>query len=437
MAEDMRALASLVGHAFQGGSQSNRQQSIFVIYLAGALYVVLFLIVCYQVPKIALVLIVALAPFNHDISTGGPLRFSIGEINLILSVVVFLLRGRRILLGPLALPIAAYLSIGILSSALSWRDTSLVSLVQMTIYLVLAVIVFTSFVNDARDFRWALKALIATGMFLACATIKAGGFGYVLGLHKNAVGASLACCVVVAAELWFSSTNARSRTILSGCLLVLVAGLFFSLSRGAWLCAACGLFVLLALRREFGLLLRLCLVMIPVVGLCWAFLPEKGKTYATDYSMENYNIKARFESIDISRANFNKDRVLGVGVGLRKEYDATNVVWLTLAETGVLGLMALLWLHFSLLRMVWKTQRHLHRKDPLFSAAALGAALVSGKFIHGLVDHYWSRGSLLITWAAAGMATHAYFVVRKRLSRLHSLHAAEEIAGGRTLTQST
>lgn len=407
-----------------------------MIYFAGALYVLIFLIVCYQVPKLALVLIVALAPFNKDLSADGPLHFSLGEINLLLTTVVFLLRGRRILLGPLALPVAAYMGAGILSSALSWRDTSLISLVQMTIYLVLAVVVFTSFVSDARDFRLALKALIVTGLVFACAAIQAGGFGYVFGLHKNAVGASLACCVIVAAELWFSSTNARSRTILACCLLVLVAGLFMSLSRGAWLCAAFGLFILLALRREFGLLLRLCLVMIPVVGLCWAFLPDKGKNYTTDYSMENYNIKARFESIAISQANFNKDRLLGVGVGFRKEYDATNVVWLTLAETGVLGLIALLWLHFALLRMVWKTQRHLSHKDPLFSAAALGAALVSGKFIHGLVDHYWSRGSLLITWAAAGMATHAYFVVRRRQSRLRSFRATEEIEGGRTLTQS-
>lgn len=406
-----------------------------MIYVAGALYIILFLILCYQVPKVALVMIVALAPFNHDISTGGPLRFSIGEINLLLTAVVFLLRGRPILLGPLALPVAAYLGIGILSSTLSWRESSLVSLVQMTIYLVLAVIVFTSFSGDGRDFRWALKGLLVTGVFLACATIQAGGFGYVLGLHKNAVGGSLACCVVVAAELWFSSSTARSRTILSCCLLVLVGGLFFSLSRGAWLCTACGLFVLLAIRREFGMLVRLGFVMIPVVGLCWVFLPDKGKTYATDYSLENYNIKARFESIDISRANFNKDRLLGVGVGLRKEYDATNVVWLTLAETGVLGLVPFLWLHFALLRMVWKTQRYLRRNDPLFSVAALGAALVSGKLVHGLVDHYWSRGSLLITWAAAGMASHAYFVVRARRRRERRINSGEQDMTKRSLPE--
>lgn len=405
------------------------------VYIAGVLYVILFLAVCYQKPKVALLLIVAAAPFNYDISAGGPLRFSFAEVNLILTVLVFFLRGRSILLGPVMLPIGLYLGVGILSSALSWRETSLVSLIQMAIYLVLAVVVFTSLISNARDFRFALRGLVASGIVLALGVIVKGS-GYVFNLHKNAVGSSLACCVIVAAELWFSSTKARSRHVLSGILLVLVAGLFFSLSRGAWLGAACGLVVLLAIRREIRLLVRVCMVMIPVIGVCWIFLPEKEKSYATDYSEGNWNIKMRFESIDFARKQFHKDRLLGVGVGLRKEYDATNVAWLTLAETGVLGFGAFLGLHFALWRMVWKTQRHLNRLDPLFSAAALGAALVAGKLMHGLVDHYWSRGSLMISWAATGMATHAYFVTRQRLSASRSLQAGRESAENRAAIQS-
>jgi len=373
----------------------------------------LFLVVCYQVPKIAPLLILALAPFNYDISTGGPLRFSVGEINLLLAAIVFVLRVRRVRWGPLTLPAVAYLFCGIISSVMSWRDTSLASLIQMAIYLVLAVVVFTSFLNDARDFRWAFYGLVISGLIIACAVIKARS-GYVLELHKNNVGASLACCVVVTAELWFSSTKAVSRNVFAFALLVLVAGLFFSLSRGAWLCATCGLFVLLMIRREFGLLVRVCLVMVPVLVLCWSYLPDKGKDYATDLSEGNWNIKMRLESIDFARSEFRKDPLFGVGVGLRKEFDATNVFWLTLAETGVVGLGMLVWLHVSLIRMGWGLRFQLHPKDPCLSSAALGVALVSGKFVHGLVDHYWSRGPLLITWAAAGMATHAYFVVRKR-----------------------
>jgi len=30
--------------------------------------------------------------------------------------------------------------------------------------------------------------------------------------------------------------------------------------------------------------------------------------------------------------------------------------------------------------------------------------LVLGKLVHGMVDHYWSRGAIMIAWASVGMA---------------------------------
>jgi hypothetical protein len=47
---------------------------------------------------------------------------------------------------------------------------------------------------------------------------------------------------------------------------------------------------------------------------------------------------------------------------------------------------------------------------------ALGAALVVSRLAHGLVDHYWSRGAIMIAWAAAGMATFAFWEVKRRLA---------------------
>ena len=153
-----------------------------------------------------------------------------------------------------------------------------------------------------------------------------------------------------------------------------------------------------------------------LIAVGWRFLPAESREYATGFNRENENIRLRLQSIDFARDAFESDPVLGVGVGLRKEYDATNILWLTLAETGVPGLCAWLLLHFALARMVWRTQRHLARSDALFSLAALGGALVISKLVHGLVDHYWSRGDIMIAWASAGMATHAHFVTRRRLA---------------------
>ena len=179
------------------------------LLLAGLIYVCCFWVVASRWPAVALVLIFAAAPFQHDISTGGPVRFSFAEINLLLTLPVLLVR-RPVLLGPIMGPVALYFGVSLVSTLLHWRDSSLVSLVQMGIYLVCAVVVFTSFVGQPEQFRPALVGLVVVGVFLALAVIVTRS-GYVLGLHKNGVGSSLCCAVVVGAELWFAATERRAR----------------------------------------------------------------------------------------------------------------------------------------------------------------------------------------------------------------------------------
>jgi len=385
-----------------------------MIYAFAIAYVLLFWFVGWRWPKIALLLIFASAPFQYDISTGGPVRFSIAELNLLLTVPLLLAR-RPVLFGPTKWPMVAYFGISLVSTLAHWRASSLVSLIQMALYLLVAVTVFTSFVKNARDYRYALIGSVIVGVVLSVAVVVTRS-GYVFNLHKNGVGSSLASAVIIGAELWFAETSAAKRNLLAAMLAVVVCGLFFTLSRGAWMGACAGLFALLTLRRQFKLLIRLAAVLLPLIAICWQLLPEQSQEYATGFSRENYNIKLRLDSIEFARLHFEESPLLGVGVGLRKEYDATNLVWLTLAETGVPGLLALLTVHGSFVAMVWKTQKHLAHSDMVFSLVALGGALVVSKFIHGMVDHYWSRGPIMVAWAAAGMATHGYFVTRQRIA---------------------
>ena len=397
-----------------------------MMIVAAIVYACLFWGLGWKWPKVPLMLIFALAPFQNDISAslameperpdmqagGGP-HFSIAEINLLLTLPLFFVRRRPMLFGPIFIPVLLYLIAGLVSSFNNWRPSTLVSLIQMGMYLVIAVMVFTTFVKNAEDFRPALIGLVCVGTILAGAVLVTRS-GYVLNLHKNGVGGSLATAVIVCAELWFSSHTRRERWIFGLMMGLLVAGLFFSLSRGGWLGAMCGVVLLLLLRREFTLLLRLSVFMVPLIAVCWALLPEQSKSYATGFDRENWNIRLRLMSMDYAKSQFESSPVIGVGVGLRKEYDATNVFLLTLAETGILGMATFLYLHFAMAMMVWKARRYTRRDDVLFSALALGGALVLSKFIHGMVDHYWSRGALMIAWASAGMATHAYFVSRRR-----------------------
>ncbi len=404
---------------------------------AAIFYALIFWAVGWKWPKVPLMLIFALAPFQNDISAtfameperpdqqvgGGP-HFSIAEINLLLTLPLFFIRRRPILFGPLFVPTMIYLGIGVISSLNNWRPSSMVSLIQMGMYLVIAVMVFTTFAKSAEDFRLAMIVLVGVGSILATAVLITRS-GYVLNLHKNGVGGSLATTVIVCAELWFSSRTRRDRWIFGLAMGLLVAGLFFSLSRGGWIGAMAGVTLLLLMRREFTMLIRLSAFMVPLIAVCWALLPDQSKNYATGFDKENWNIRLRFMSMEFAQTQFESSPVLGVGVGLRKEYDATNVFMLTLAETGLLGMAAFLYLHVAMALMVWKARRFCKRNDVLFTALALGGALVLSKFIHGMVDHYWSRGALMIAWASAGMATHAYFVSRRRWIA-NRRHAAAE-----------
>jgi hypothetical protein len=121
-------------------------------------------------------------------------------------------------------------------------------------------------------------------------------------------------------------------------------------------------------------------------------------------------------------------------VGLRKEYDATNLVLCTLAETGVVGLLALILLHINILNVTWKTQKNLRRNSLLYSGVARGGALVFSRLLHGMVDHYWGRGSNTCVWSAVGMALYGYYAKRRyrllarreAMERARSLEAAIE-----------
>jgi hypothetical protein len=177
-----------------------------------------------------------------------------------------------------------------------------------------------------------------------------------------------------------------------------------------------GIALILAMRRQFQLLIKASIIMVPLIAICWNLLPQQSRAYTTGLSSDNFNIRMRYNSVAFAKAKFEENPYLGMGVGLRKEYDATNLFWLTLAETGVLGAATFFCLQFAFLRMVWKTQRCLRRAEPLYSAVAIGGGLVVGGLVHGMVDHYWSRGAISIAWAGAGMATYGYLVTRRRAS---------------------
>jgi hypothetical protein len=403
------------------------------LFAVAAVYAVGFWVLAWNRPSIALALVFGAAPFQQSLLPSGPLQFSLAEVNLMLMLPVVLLRDatekRRLHFGPIAAPLALFFLVCLLSSIQSWRGRdALVSLVQMVLYLIIGLLVFSSYARRGEDFLPGLRALIIVGVFLSIVML-VQRTNYVLNLHKNGVGASVACALLVGVELWFATRDPRQRRWLLGALAILVAGLLYSLSRGAWLGCAIGLLWIVAMRGEWKLLLRGAMVFLPLLATAWFSLPQSERQYATGFSRENWNINERYKSVDFAREHWESNPIWGVGVGLREEYDATNIAWSTLAETGVVGLIAFGVLYFVFISSMAGLRHHVARDEVLFSLILIGGALMLRQITHGMVDHYWGRGPLAMSWAAAGMAIFAYSIVQKR--RLQNITVPQSTLAGR------
>ncbi|MBC7785844.1 MAG: O-antigen ligase family protein [Burkholderiales bacterium] len=384
----------------------------------GIAYIAAFMTMAWYRPDIALMLCFASAPLQNDL-TGTDAeshgKFSISEIHLALTFGVFILRQiqvrKLVTLGPLTIPIAIHFAVCLFASVQSFRSNTIISMAQMGLYMVMTTMLFASLPRLGETFRGAFYALMVVGVFLALVSLTTSET-YILGLHKNGVGASIATALVVSIDMWMTSKGRKYRWVSLLAMVILAAGLLHTLSRGAWIFTLVALLTISYVRRDFKLMFRLALLLGPVVTIGWFALPQESRDYALGFNTERANINARYLSMRYALDQFYRNPVYGVGVGLRKDYDATNIAFATLAETGVVGLATFTMIHVVFVLAMVKVQRHLTPKSPVYALPALGAGLLMGKFMNGMVDHYWSRGALMMVWAAAGMGLSAYWYVR-------------------------
>lgn len=408
------AFALLAAAATAAAIVLPQPKGVFIV--AAAIYVLGYLYLSWKRPDIALLLTFAGASVAADVSNGIFAKFSIAEANLVLALPAFYLhciaRKQVARTGPIAIPVAIYLGVCLLSSAIFWRgQDALISLIQMALYLVIAVSVFANFLVKPEHLMRCLYAMVIAG---SAATVHALLTHYSQG--KNGTGDLIASTLQVAVILFLATEpqNKRRKALLLGALGLLTVGLVLSLSRGSWLGALCGLTLIFTIRREFKSLFRLALILAPVAAICWLSLPQDLQAYSTGVGKDRMNIELRYQSVDIANRYFKESPLYGAGVGLRKEYDATNIVLMVLAETGLAGLFGFALIHVAFFRMVWVTQKRLSIRDPLHPLLCVGAALVLARLTHGMVDHYWTRGVLMTAWASAGITTAAYFAVCRR-----------------------
>lgn len=365
-----------------------------------------FALLVWTRPQIALTGVVAVAPFVQDLSGGLPVKFSLAEIHLLLAFVTYVVKGILTqsirFLGALTLPVTLYLIVltwTSLRTGLEQEDIK--ALVQTFVTCGVTVAVFANMVPDAESM---VRSFIWFPLFcLPIAVLEIfTGSSYVFSLHKNSIGGTMAAAVIVLANLEYSRLNFAGKRYLVWLLLALVGGMLISLSRGAWIGAIFGLTVSGLLWGRFTLVIRTCVVAVPVLLVLWLLLPSEKRDYATGFQADRWNIKMRMKTQDNLQEIFSNEPWFGVGIGLRKKVDATNFVLVTLAESGVIGLGAIIGVFGTIIRVGFKVCRS-NTKRSFVLCGALAVGLLACKIGHGMVDHFWGRGNGTVVWASIGM----------------------------------
>ena len=391
-------------------------------------YVIVILTLGWTKPYYVMLLSMASAPFVMNVSGTGALKFSLTEINILLLSITMLgkliLTQRIVSIGKFATPVSLYLAIiGISSVQGGIVSADIIALIQTAIFCVLCPLLAINAKLTPEQYRNLLLAYASACTVLGALQLFYGVGTFVFGIHKNNMGQNLATGLVVWICLWMDGFRGWWSRFTIPALLVTLLGLFVTLSRGAWVGAVVGLIVIALLNRRFVFLGRALVLVLPVITIMWIYLPDDSKKYAAGLdSKEHRNIAARYYSRDVALAAFKQNPAIGVGVSLRKEMDATNLMFVTLGESGLLGLLAFLTIQVMYIVLVVTLVKAIPRSDPRFFLIVVSPTLMAVRLAHGQFDHYWVRGATTIAWISVGVVLAIAFEEKRRVLTLRSRH---------------
>ena len=140
-------------------------------------------------------------------------------------------------------------------------------------------------------------------------------------------------------------------------------------------------------------------------GLAWfAYSSVKSELGLEQSQLNNSSIGVRVNVEKVTRQIWETSPVYGVGLkyfnsGNYGYYaqSANNVVNNELAESGVIGLAGFVILQGSALTAGFRRRRG----DPL---VVVGLAMVAGQLLHGMVNIYWTAGTVPLPFLILGIA---------------------------------
>lgn len=374
-------------------------------------YLGVFWTLCFRWPHVALGISFAISPFVANV-TGSNINLSLADLNILMCVPLVLLSARGARngagIGPLSVPVTVYLIISLAASVIASQwDSTITSWLQMVLYFVAIPMVYANLVKT-RDLSLFPYYAVVGGTAWALIGF-ATNFDF-MGSSKNSFGASLAGAGLVNYALylvWKHKPREQRKQwegrLMMACGLIIAWGLFQTLSRGAWLGAIMGFVAVSLYARSYKMMLSVAMVILPLGIVGWWLLPPNLQTYVFNFDASAVNIGARYKSLATAQEYFYRDPIWGSGLGLRKVYDATNVIWSTLAETGIIGLLAFVAIFATFYGWTWKLTKKLDITDVRTIIVLMGVGLVTSRLGHGMVDHFWSRGILTMAGASIGL----------------------------------
>jgi O-antigen ligase len=280
--------------------------------------------------------------------------------------------------------------VGVNAASVAWSDQlpdTLKMIVQLTQIVLLFPILFASLPRDLRTIKTgfiafilastglSVLALIAAAPDLAAGQFNAVELGFGLG-NKNAAGSSIAAGFVMSYILLFGALVA-----ITACGVMLQRGRFATV-----------------------------ITTVAALSLYFAVVAPQAEERRSDAAGAYDSTDVRTASFEGAIEKIKADPILGSGSGTYEDYlpefaiglpDPNNMFLLTWAETGLIGMAALLFLLLRFGRTWVRTARHVDQEARVLGVTAGGVAV--SLLVHWQFDVTWTRGTSSLAFAAMGV----------------------------------
>lgn len=254
-------------------------------------------------------------------------------------------------------------------------------------------------------------------------------FGGTLG-PANYAAAYLVIVIILALAARRMRVPARLRRLTIPLIVLAGTALITTLSRGGWLemILSLAIFAIAIWVRNGGSLKGVVIGSLAacVVALC-LFVPNpiSNRLSAND----NGSAYSRIPLMHLADSMIEANPLLGVGANnfaaVMEKYEGPefrhawlftvhNEFLLVASETGIVGLLAYLWIYFEILRRGWRLWKS---RDSLLAPLGLGiCAAVFGLMSHMLVDIFSDRGLIQMVWLLAAVIAACELMLRSEAS---------------------